>query len=590
MNNGDLDNLRNLINNLLSFAKEKTNALDRDSAPLWYYLKERNNQDFNLDAILLNDIFLYLSFLSLSDDEIIDGELEFINHVLDFNFNREEFLNYLNANLNEKDFINSLPVSFSLFYEFDKYLVNKGKDSRVEIVESLFDLYEKLGSELIGIDGVLEDERIAYENFIHYLRKNLDDLKEFNYDLMVKSLNINPKDDIISSKDLDDQFYEDINFLRENFGTDSYIGYDVLDNVNDLLFKNQDSLESDNNDNPLLESFNRYMDNSLEKYKNKSSNESLKTDDSISNNGSQLDSNKSDNKEGEQTLNEEVGEETLKESEKEEDESLEDILAKLNKLVGLETVKEDVNSLINLIQIRKIRSERGIKQPDMSLHLVFSGNPGTGKTTVARLLGGIYSKLGILSKGHLIETDRSGLVAGYVGQTAIKTQDMIKEAMGGILFIDEAYALSSSKGENDFGHEAIDTILKAMEDNRDDFIVIVAGYPDLMDEFLHSNPGLESRFNKHLFFEDYNPKELFEIFVSMAEESSLKLDEKSEKFLKGHFEDVYNCRGDNFSNGRYVRNLFEKVLSNQANRLVGIEELSDEDLNTLTIEDFDDCV
>ncbi len=590
MNYGDLDNLRNLINNLLSFAKEKTNALDRDSAPLWYYLKERNNQDFNLDAILLNDIFLYLSFLSLSDDEIIDGELEFINHVLDFNFNREEFLNYLNANLNEEDFINSLPVSFSLFYEFDKYLVNKGKDSQVEIVESLFDLYEKLGSELIGIDGVLEDERIAYENFIHNLRRNLDDLKEFNYDLMVKSLNINLKDDIISSKDLDDQFYEDINFLRENFGTDSYIGYDVLDNVNDLLFKNQDSLESDNNDNPLLESFNRYMDNSLEKYKNKSSNESLKTEDSISNNGSQLDSKKSDNKEGEQTLNEEVGEETLKESENEEDESLEDILAKLNKLVGLETVKEDVNSLINLIQIRKIRSERGIKQPDMSLHLVFSGNPGTGKTTVARLLGGIYSKLGILSKGHLIETDRSGLVAGYVGQTAIKTQDMIKEAMGGILFIDEAYALSSSKGENDFGHEAIDTILKAMEDNRDDFIVIVAGYPDLMDEFLHSNPGLESRFNKHLFFEDYNPKELFEIFVSMAEESSLKLDEKSEKFLKGHFEDVYNCRGDNFSNGRYVRNLFEKVLSNQANRLVGIEELSDEDLNTLTIEDFDDCI
>lgn len=590
MNNGDLDNLRNLINNLLSFAKEKTNALDRDSAPLWYYLKERNNQDFNLDAILLNDIFLYLSFLSLSDDEIIDGELEFINHVLDFNFNREEFLNYLNANLNEEDFINSLPVSFSLFYEFDKYLVNKGKDSRVEIVESLFDLYEKLGSELIGIDGVLEDERIAYENFIHNLRKNLDDLKEFNYDLMVKSLNINPKDDIISSKDLDDQFYEDINFLRENFGTDSYIGYDVLDNVNDLLFKNQDSLESDNNDNPLLESFNRYMDNSLEKYKNKSSNDSLKTDDSISNNGSQLGSNKSDNNEGGQNINEEVDEETLKESEKEEDESLEDILAKLNKLVGLETVKEDVNSLINLIQIRKIRSERGIKQPDMSFHLVFSGNPGTGKTTVARLLGGIYSKLGILSKGHLIETDRSGLVAGYVGQTAIKTQDMIKEAMGGILFIDEAYALSSSKGENDFGHEAIDTILKAMEDNRDDFIVIVAGYPDLMDEFLHSNPGLESRFNKHLFFEDYNPKELFEIFVSMAEESSLKLDEKSEKFLKGHFEDVYNCRGDNFSNGRYVRNLFEKVLSNQANRLVGIEELSDEDLNTLTIEDFDDCV
>ena len=272
-----------------------------------------------------------------------------------------------------------------------------------------------------------------------------------------------------------------------------------------------------------------------------------------------------------------------------EEESLEDILAKLNKLVGLENVKKDVNSLINLIQIRKIREERGIKQPDMSLHLVFSGNPGTGKTTVARLLGEIYSRLGILSKGHLVETDRSGLVAGYVGQTAIKTQDMIKEAMGGILFIDEAYALSSSKGENDFGGEAIDTILKAMEDNREDFIVIVAGYPKLMDDFLHSNPGLESRFNKHLYFEDYNPQELFDIFVSMEEGSSLELDKKAEEFLKGHFEDVYKCRGDNFANGRYVRNIFEKVLSNQANRLVNIEDITDDDLNTLIIEDFDDC-
>ena len=158
------------------------------------------------------------------------------------------------------------------------------------------------------------------------------------------------------------------------------------------------------------------------------------------------------------------------------------------------------------------------------------------------------------------------------------------------MFIDEAYTLSASKGENDFGEEAIDTILKAMEDHRDDFIVIVAGYPKLMDEFLHSNPGLESRFNKHLFFDDYNPQELFDIFVSMEEKSSLKLDKKAEKFLKGHFEDVYKCRGDNFANGRYVRNIFEKVLSNQADRLVNIEDISDDDLNTLVIEDFDDCL
>ena len=151
----------------------------------------------------------------------------------------------------------------------------------------------------------------------------------------------------------------------------------------------------------------------------------------------------------------------------------------------------------------------------MSLHLVFSGNPGTGKTTVARLLSKIYNKIGILSKGHLVETDRSGLVGGYVGQTAIKTQDVIKSAMGGILFIDEAYSLATSS-ENDYGKEAIDTILKAMEDNRDDLIVIVAGYTQLMDNFLHSNPGLESRFNKFIEFKDYDADELYDIFMLKA--------------------------------------------------------------------------
>ena len=355
------------------------------------------------------------------------------------------------------------------------------------------------------------------------------------------------------------------------FGDGSSFNTDYMDVLNDIFSNNQKG------DEKSIDDSNHYsQDSTLQKFK-----EGLKNSSSYN----------PDASEDSQGIKEENMEDTVSEAEEEkEEESLEDILAKLNKLVGLENVKKDVNSLINLIQIRKIREERGIKQPDMSLHLVFSGNPGTGKTTVARLLGEIYSKLGILSKGHLVETDRSGLVAGYVGQTAIKTQDMIKEAMGGILFIDEAYSLSAAKGENDFGQEAIDTILKAMEDNREDFIVIVAGYPKLMDDFLHSNPGLESRFNKHLNFEDYNPQELFDIFVSMEEGSSLKLDKKAEEYLKGHFEDVYKCRGDNFANGRYVRNIFEKVLSNQANRLVNIEDISDDDLNTLTIEDFDDCI
>ncbi len=276
---------------------------------------------------------------------------------------------------------------------------------------------------------------------------------------------------------------------------------------------------------------------------------------------------------------------TAAEEKQEESHSIDEYLDELNRLVGLEKVKKDVNSLINLVQIRKIREERGISQPAMSLHLVFSGNPGTGKTTVARLLSKIYHEIGLLSKGHLVECDRSSLVGGYVGQTAIKTQDVIQKALGGILFIDEAYSLASSS-ENDYGQEAINTILKAMEDNRDDLIVIVAGYPALMDNFLNSNPGLESRFNKFIYFDDYDDEQLYEIFMLMADEASLKLDEPAEQYLKEYLKKMYETRSKNFANGRSVRNFFEEVLTAQANRLAPKEDITDEELNTLTYEDF----
>jgi len=269
----------------------------------------------------------------------------------------------------------------------------------------------------------------------------------------------------------------------------------------------------------------------------------------------------------------------------EPEETLEQLMEELNTLVGLKSVKQDLTNLINLVKIRKLREERGMKQPDITLHLVFSGNPGTGKTTVARLLARIYKSLGVVSEGQLVEVDRSGLVAGYVGQTATQTAEVVESAIGGILFIDEAYTLIKDGDEKDFGQEAVDTLLKLMEDNRDNLIVIVAGYTDKMETFINSNPGLKSRFNKYIFFNDYSGSELTEIFNNMAKKQEYITDKEAGAFVEDYLTKKASAHEENFANAREARNYLERCIERQATRIVEIENISDDELRTLTLPD-----
>jgi SpoVK/Ycf46/Vps4 family AAA+-type ATPase len=265
---------------------------------------------------------------------------------------------------------------------------------------------------------------------------------------------------------------------------------------------------------------------------------------------------------------------------------IDSLLKELNALTGLRRVKDEVTTLINTVNINRKRREKGLKQSPMSLHMVFSGNPGTGKTTVARILADIYRALGVLSKGHFVEVDRAGLVGEYVGHTAVKTTGVINKALGGILFIDEAYSLTPDNAGNDFGREAVDTLLKAMEDHRDDFIVIVAGYPDLMGKFVKSNPGLESRFNTFIHFDDYDAKEMFDIFTGLCKKNNYATIAETDKVLREYFDELLKNRKEHFANAREARNLFEKTLKKQANRLALDNDITDEELLEILPEDI----
>jgi len=266
--------------------------------------------------------------------------------------------------------------------------------------------------------------------------------------------------------------------------------------------------------------------------------------------------------------------------------AVQEILRELWEMTGLASVKEEINSHMNTLKVSALRREAGLAEIKTTNHMVFTGNPGTGKTTVARQLARLYRELGILSKGSLTEVDQSALVAGYMGQTAIKTKEVVDKAKGGVLFIDEAYALASRNQADSFGKEAIDTLLKYMEDYRDDLIVIVAGYEQPMKDFFNSNPGLKSRFNKFISFSDYSPQELKAIFIHICQSSGYVVSGELDQLLTAAFTRMTEEKPPNFGNGRTVRNLFDCAVVRQANRIVQIQEPSHEQLMELTPADL----
>lgn len=275
----------------------------------------------------------------------------------------------------------------------------------------------------------------------------------------------------------------------------------------------------------------------------------------------------------------------VKKSESTDTKSLDQALKELHELIGLTEVKEEIQTLVNFVKIQQQREKEGLKTSQISYHIVFTGNPGTGKTTVARLLAQIYKELGLLSKGHLVETDRSGLIAEYAGQTAVKVNKVVDEALDGVLFIDEAYALVG-QNKDDYGKEAVATLIKRMEDDRDRLIVILAGYSNEMNVFIETNPGFKSRINRYIDFRDYAPDEMLGIFELFLKKSQYKLSAESKEKAKSIFELAYAQREKSFGNGRFVRNIFEQCLENQANRLSRLSEVDRKTLMQIEPEDI----
>ena len=509
----------------------------------------QENDDVRVEEIFMGDLLKFFVFLSYTTGDAHRREIKFVNKELHYDFNKDTFRRYAEEQVFPiEEFRYKVPLSFQYFlraeYERDRLLYTTYRGISKKYIKAM----RSVGQELIACDGTVSQEEVDNLNtFCRTLEEELSQWKGTDIYSRYGRHQISLKPEEETKRTYARAEKEEPKNIKKNRYSWDRGDMEVTGKREGLEQNGGNSLTPSLTDHHISGAT---LNTEIEVEAKRDSKEENIT---LADSANQVEHFQKPSTEmliSESTANEE----------------LDSLLKELNEMIGLDSVKMEVNNLVNKLNISKLRVEQGFDPLPIEMHLVFTGNPGTGKTTVARLLAKIYYSLGVLSQGHFVETDRSGLVAGYMGQTAQKVQEVVDSALGGVLFIDEAYSLSNGSKE-DFGKEAIDTLVKAMEDNRDNLIVIVAGYTEEMKEFLNANPGLQSRFNTYIEFPDYEAFDLASILINMCKQMQYALAPDAVKYIYHYFEEALENKDKNFGNARDVRNYMKHIIDKQINRI-----------------------